>query len=495
MSSSSANVLVDKATSDLLIAPDWTLNIEICDSINADHWLAKDVIKAVKKRLQHKNGNVQFLALTLLETMMKNCGEFVHLQVIERDILHEMIKIVKKKTDMRVRDKILVLLDAWQEAFGGPGGRYPQYYAAYMELRQYGVQFPQRSPDTVPMYSPPGARPPPRHPQIEYGTPNNSSSMRLEEAMASDIGHLSFSDLEAMRRVLELLRDMLQAANAEDRGVLKDDLIVELVDQCRTNQKKLVHLVNTTSDEGLLAQGLELNDNLQALLEKHDTIASGRPIPVTLVPTDPSPPSAAGPSTTTDITITPIAASKMPHHKEEKEEEEEEDEFSQLARRKTRTQVVSPPDAQEALASPPPSDSLALALADPPAAPAKSTQEQDLIDLLSITLVPNPSPPPPVSPHDSNYVAPWAQQAPPAQIKAQYSPPQPRPPWEVDSATGGSSQPYRPPVQQPVSFMQEKVNPPKQPSFVPSYRLFEDLVDLRKSEGKPAENQPMVARK
>ena len=36
---------------------------------------------------------------------------------------------------MHVKEKILVLLDSWQEAFGGPNGRYSQYFWACDELR------------------------------------------------------------------------------------------------------------------------------------------------------------------------------------------------------------------------------------------------------------------------------------------------------------------------------------------------------------------------
>lgn len=42
---------------------------------------------------------------------------------------------------MNVHDKILLLLDAWQEAFGGARGKHPQYYYAYDELRVSSAKY------------------------------------------------------------------------------------------------------------------------------------------------------------------------------------------------------------------------------------------------------------------------------------------------------------------------------------------------------------------
>ncbi|KAI3473107.1 hypothetical protein Pfo_030399 [Paulownia fortunei] len=338
-SSSSATVRVEKATSEFLIGPDWTLNIDICDTINSNQMLAKDVVKAVKKRLQHKNPKVQLLALTLLETMVKNCGDYVHFQIAERNILQEMVKIVKKKTDMHVRDKILTLIGSWHEAFGGSGGRYPQYYMAYEDLRRSGVEFPRRPPDAAPIFTPPVTHLISRHPQPGYGMPS-SSSTRLDEAMAAE-ENLSLSSINSMRDVLDLLTDMLQAVDPSDRSAIKDEVIIDLVEQCRANQRTLMQLLATTGDEELLGQGLELNDSLQSVLARHDSIASGSPLPpeVTNITSgasekhDSSLKSAevSVPNATSNDTPSPPV---FPAHRGLiDEEDEEEDDFAQLARR------------------------------------------------------------------------------------------------------------------------------------------------------------------
>lgn len=267
------NSMVERATSDMLIGPDWAMNIEICDMCNHDPAQAKDVVKGIKKRIGSKNSKVQLLALTLLETIVKNCGDIVHMHVAEKDLLHDMVRIVKKKPDFHVKEKILTLIDTWQEAFGGARARYPQYYAAYQELLRAGAVFPQRSERSAPVFTPPQTQPlssyPPNLRNNEYRPETAESSAE------ADFPTLSLSEIQNARGIMDVLAEMLNALDPGNKEGLRQEVIVDLVEQCRTYKQRVVHLVNSTSDESLLCQGLALNDDLQRVLAKHEAIASG----------------------------------------------------------------------------------------------------------------------------------------------------------------------------------------------------------------------------
>ncbi|CAN1785156.1 TOM1-like protein 9 [Linum perenne] len=266
------NPMVERATSDMLIGPDWAMNIEICDMCNHDPGQAKDVVKGIKKRLGSKNSKVQLLALTLLETIIKNCGDIVHMQVAEKGLLHDMVKIARKKPDLHVKEKILTLIDTWQEAFGGPRARYPQYYAAYQELLRAGAVFPQRTEQSAPVLTPPQTQP-----LTSYTQKLRNPELRPEaaESSESEFPTLSLSEIQNARGLMDVLSEMLSALDPGNKEGLRQEVIVDLVEQCRTYKQRVVHLVNSTADESLLCQGLALNDDLQRVLAKHEAIASG----------------------------------------------------------------------------------------------------------------------------------------------------------------------------------------------------------------------------
>ncbi|CAI9093502.1 OLC1v1029011C1 [Oldenlandia corymbosa var. corymbosa] len=272
------NAMVERATSDMLIGPDWAMNIEICDMCNHDPAQAKDVVKGLKKRLGSKNPKVQLLALTLLETIVKNCGDIVHMHVAEKDLLHEMVKIVKKKPDFHVKEKILILIDTWQEAFGGPRARYPQYFAAYQELLRLGAVFPQRSERSAPVFTPPQTQPLSSIPQNLRNAEARQEA--AESSTEAEYPTLSLTEIQNARGIMDVLAEMLNALDPENKEGLRQEVIVDLVDQCRTYKQRVVHLVNSTADESLLCQGLALNDDLQRVLAKHEAIASGKSVQI-----------------------------------------------------------------------------------------------------------------------------------------------------------------------------------------------------------------------
>ncbi|KAG6738218.1 hypothetical protein POTOM_057826 [Populus tomentosa] len=330
--------LVSSATSDKLTEVDWTKNIEICELVARDERQARDVVKAIKKRLGSKNANTQLYALMLLEMLMNNIGEQVHRQVIDTGILPILVKIVKKKTELPVRERIFLLLDATQTALGGASGKFPQYYSAYYDLVCAGVQFPQRPRERPSNHQATqeskkntlngelaaarhevGAHPVPVEPQVV------PESRYLLLSLLHDAQILrKASIIQKANNALEVLKEVLDAVDSQNPEGAKDEFTLDLVEQCSFQKQRVMHLVMTSRDEKLVSQAIELNEQLQKVLARHDSLLSGR-------------------STVSDVTTISDRTTTTANHFNHVESEEEE-EPEQLFRRLRKGKACARPE-------------------------------------------------------------------------------------------------------------------------------------------------------
>eukprot|EP00873_Tetraselmis_striata_P045924 jgi/Tetstr1/466188/TSEL_010748.t2 len=139
----SVGSLVQQATSEMLMGPDWGTNMELIDAINrggarGPGHAGEHALKHLKKPLTGSNPHVQILALTALEACMKNCGPEFHQKFAFNDTWAAIQMMAGKPgTDTTVSNKCLEMIEDWAH-----GLRFPSFQDAYDSMKRMGVNFP-----------------------------------------------------------------------------------------------------------------------------------------------------------------------------------------------------------------------------------------------------------------------------------------------------------------------------------------------------------------
>ncbi|XP_078125606.1 target of Myb1 membrane trafficking protein isoform X1 [Sander vitreus] len=233
---------IENATGSSLPAEDWALNMEICDMINSSEEGPRDAVRALKKRIMgNKNFKEVMLALTVLETCVKNCGYRFHILVTTRDFVEGVLVraiIPRNNPPLVLHDRVLSIVQAWADAFRSSPDL-TGVVSVYEDLRRKGLEFPMTELDG---YSPVQA-------------PQKIKKLKTE--------------LGVVRTNLTMMSDMMSQLDPVTVKQADMELLEQLYTVCKEMQDRIVKIVPRLSEERLIEELLAANDEMNTAFTRY----------------------------------------------------------------------------------------------------------------------------------------------------------------------------------------------------------------------------------
>uniref|UniRef100_A0ACB8FN79 E3 ubiquitin-protein ligase tom1 n=1 Tax=Sphaerodactylus townsendi TaxID=933632 RepID=A0ACB8FN79_9SAUR len=276
--------------------------MEICDIINETEEGPKDAFRAIKKRIVgNKNFREVMLALTVLETCVKNCGHRFHVLVSSQDFVEGVLVrtiLPKNNPPTIVHDKVLTLIQSWADAFRSSPDL-TGVVAVYEDLRRKGLEFPMTDLDMLsPIHTPqrtvytsdsPSGQNSPAvdssqtvesilHPVSLPVAPGASAEAPIVPT-PEQIGKLR-SELEVVNGNVKVMSEMLTELVPGQTETSDLELLQELNRTCKAMQQRVLELIPRILNEQLTEELLIVNDNLNNVFLRHERferLRSGQP--------------------------------------------------------------------------------------------------------------------------------------------------------------------------------------------------------------------------
>ncbi|KAM9346384.1 target of Myb1 membrane trafficking protein isoform 2-T2 [Symphorus nematophorus] len=278
---------IEAATGSSLPSEDWALNMEICDMINSAEEGPRDAVRAIKKRIVgNKNFKEVMLALTVLETCVKNCGYRFHILVTTRDFVEGVLVrsiIPRNNPPLVLHDRVLSIIQAWADAFRS-SPNLTGVVSVYEDLRRKGLEFPMTELDgyttaqpqqkTLPGNGPAvttlpavvlSSKPPLIPPQT------SELKLALEGTNAftpSQIKKLK-TELGVVRSNLTMMSDMMSQLDPVTVKQADMELLEQLYTVCKEMQERIVKIVPKLSEEKLIEELLATNDEMNTAFTRY----------------------------------------------------------------------------------------------------------------------------------------------------------------------------------------------------------------------------------
>jgi len=285
------------------LEPDLALNLDVADYINEKQGSsARDaVLMIVKLITRSQQQHTAINALSLLDTIVKNCGYPVHLQISRKDFLNELVRNFSERPSIRqsfVERKILLFIEEWYQSLCkfSDYKQDMQFIKDMRKLLKYkGYTFPKVKEDDINVLKPNKhlktqkeilkeqeiAQAAKLEELIRSGKPEDlKEANKLMQVMAGfkednaiKAKNAILEEIENLKNKSNLFQEMLSASTVD----VTNDTILELYYSLKSSQLKFQHIIEEEEQSGdydnsITSEILQLNDTINGLLTKFSSM-------------------------------------------------------------------------------------------------------------------------------------------------------------------------------------------------------------------------------
>ncbi|XP_068664775.1 TOM1-like protein 2 isoform X2 [Aristolochia californica] len=263
--------MVDEATSESLPEPNWGLNLRICALLNAEELSGPEVMRAIKKKIASKSMVSQRFSLDLLEACAMNCDK-VFSEIASEKVLEEMVRLIDNlQTHFSNRERALQLIKAWGES--SDLGYLPVFQQTYASLKERGFSFSGEHTRNLAELM--DSNIDEQTLSFPEGYPNPNFDQDDANQIPVDYYHRTYLSKEEKTEALVVARNSIELLSSINSGEtqkpVKDDLTISLLERCKQSQVLIQRIIESTvDDENLLFEALNINEELQQVISRHE---------------------------------------------------------------------------------------------------------------------------------------------------------------------------------------------------------------------------------
>lgn len=307
-SASPVEVYVHRACDPSLSEPNYPLNLELAEYVNTKKAnTPREAAMTIVRLINHRNPHISILAISLLQTLVQQCGYAFHLQISTKEFLNELVRRFPERPPPfpgPIMSRILDLIHAWKESICRES-RFKEDFGNIRDMHRLlsfkGYRFresgrngnynPQDA--TANLKSPEELEKEDREAQaaklqelIRRATPRDlAAAQELMKIMAGadpsskpDYRSKTLHELEKLKSHVMLLNDMLDNVDpARPERMVQGDAFDQVALICRDARPRIQKWISDaeSDDPESLDSFLSMNDLINNVLSRYERYQKG----------------------------------------------------------------------------------------------------------------------------------------------------------------------------------------------------------------------------